>query len=207
MTDGQMTRDQMLTALERLGEVLMDRGIEGHLYVVGRAAIVLAYAGNELTFDIDARADPADEMLAAARDLAAELDLPDGWLNDAAAAFIPGIATDAGVAVLEKPGITVRAAPAEVVLAMKLLAAREKDVADVRLLADILSLRTGDEVWAVFEKHYSCDAIGGTSLLFPGESERALAMVRDMFGPVARPHRPDGPGNDEPPPVVRRPRR
>lgn len=177
-----MTREEMVAALTKLGEVLSHRGIDGHIYIVGRAAMVLAFHSDKLTRDIDAKLAPSEDVIAAATDVAGELELEANWLSDAAAAFIPGV-VEGGVPVLEVPGLTVRAAPAEVVLAMKLLAARRKDEDDIRQLAAMLDLRTVDEVWRIFQKYYALDAHGGRSLVFSDELQKARALVEDLFGP------------------------
>src|SRR5947209_1483852 len=97
--------------------------------------MAFAYMRDRVTRDIDAIVAHTEEVFAAAREVGVELDLPEEWLKDTAAAFLPDVQLDNGLVVFESPGITVRAAPAEVVLAMKLLAGRTKDLDDIRLLA------------------------------------------------------------------------
>lgn len=154
MKSEYLTRERMLAALERLGDVLQSRGVEAQLYIVGGAAMAFAYLSDRVTRDIDAIALPAEAVFDVARELIDELDLPEEWLNDTAKAFLPDVSLTDGQIVLERPGIVVRTAPAEVVLAMKLLAARAKDIADIRLLAAMLEITTSEGLWAVFLRYY-----------------------------------------------------
>ena len=177
MSEEYLTRERMLAALRRLGEVLVGRGIEADLYVVGGAAVAFAFLSDRVTRDIDAIVAPVDEVFAAARELTAELDLPDEWLNDTAKAFLPDVNLAQGPVVLHAPGIVVRTAPAEVVLAMKLLSARAKDVQDIRLLAKMLDLTTAEQVWQLFLRYYPSGHLIDHSRL----------LVDDMF-PTVQPH-------------------
>ncbi len=177
MSDDYLTREQMLTALRRLGEVLESRGVTGHLYVVGGAAIAFAYLNDRVTRDIDAIVAPTEDVFTAAREITEELGLPEEWLNDTARAFLPDVDTSQGTVALEAPGLVVRSAPAPVVLAMKLLAGRAKDVADIRLLAATLDLTKADDVWAVFLRYYPNGHL----------VDHARFIVEEIFGPLTAP--------------------
>ncbi len=85
-----MRRDEILRALTALGAELTERGLVADLYVVGGAAITLAYDERRATKDIDTVFVPKNEVYAAAARVAATLDLPDGWLNDAVKGFLLG---------------------------------------------------------------------------------------------------------------------
>ena len=151
----RMTRDRLLDALRHLGARLDERGIQGQIYVVGGAAMAFAYHSDRMTRDIDGIVAPEDAVFSAARELTEELKLPEEWINDTARAFLPEVAVDQGPIVLDVPGLVVRTAPAEVVLAMKILSARpEQDAPDIRFLADLLGLTRRDEVRDVFLRYY-----------------------------------------------------
>ena len=86
--------------------------------------------------------------------MAAELDLPEGWLNDAVKGFLSG-PDDGATPVLELPGLRVATASPRILLAMKVLAHRAgEDDADVRLLAGQLGLTTASAVLAVATEVY-----------------------------------------------------
>lgn len=150
-----LTRSQLHDALIELGRRLDARGINAQLYIVGGAAMAFAYQSERVTRDIDALVTPEDEVFEEARRMTDELGLPPEWLNDTARAFMPLIDPAVGPMVIDAPGIAVRAAPAEVVLAMKLFAARPaRDGDDVRTLCALLDITTAGQVWEVFLRHY-----------------------------------------------------
>jgi len=147
-------RAEIVDLLRKLAERLDARGLEGEMYVVGGAAIALAFDERRSTRDVDAVFEPKRAIYDAAAEIAAELDLPEGWLNDAVKGFLSG--PDAGaIPVLELPGLRVATASPRILLAMKVLAHRAgEDDADVRLLAGQLELRTASEVLAVATEVY-----------------------------------------------------
>lgn len=149
-----MNREEIRALLSELGRRLDTRGLVGELYVVGGAAIALVLDARRSTRDIDAIFEPKQAIYELAAAMADELDLPAGWLNDAAKGFIGGPDPDA-VAVLETPGLRVMAASPAIVLAMKVLAHRVgEDEEDVRLLASTLGLTRAVEVLEVAERVY-----------------------------------------------------
>jgi hypothetical protein len=149
-----MRREEITAALQMLGARLHKRGIEGELYVVGGAAIAMAFDARRATRDIDAVFEPKQEIDAAADEVGAELGLPPGWLNDGAKGFVAG-SDDEAATVLEVPGLRVLVASPRILLAMKVLAHRiGEDDDDVRLLAAELGLGTAGEVLAVAEEVY-----------------------------------------------------
>jgi hypothetical protein len=147
-------REEIVAALTALGARLSERGIEGEVYVVGGAAIAIAFDARRATRDIDAVFEPKRAVYAAADEVGAELGLPPGWLNDGAKGFIAGPDAEAS-AVLETPGLRVLVASPRILLAMKVLAHRiGEDDDDVRLLARKLELDDAAGVLAVAEEVY-----------------------------------------------------
>jgi hypothetical protein len=145
-------RSEIVAALTALGAVLDGRGLRGEMYVVGGAAIALAYDTRRATRDIDAVFEPKDAIYEAAAEVAEQLALPPGWLNDAVKGFLAGEDPRAAP-VLEVPGLRCLAASARMLLAMKVLAHRVGvDEQDVLLLADELGLSSASDVLAVAEE-------------------------------------------------------
>ncbi len=146
-----MDRAEIVAALTALAGRLDAEGIQGEMYVVGGAAIALAYAPRRVTRDIDAVFEPKMSIYRVAVAIADELGLPPGWLNDAAKAFLAGpdpMATPA----LDLPGLRCLVASPRMVLALKVLAHRVgEDDDDVKLLATMLELETAADVLAVAE--------------------------------------------------------
>ena len=77
-----MNRSEILAALVSLGERLASQGVLADLYLVGGAAMALAYDDRRSTRDIDAVFVPKMVVYEAAAQVAEEHGLPQGWLND-----------------------------------------------------------------------------------------------------------------------------
>jgi hypothetical protein len=78
-------------AFTALGERLARRGVVADVFVVGGAAMALAYDATRVTRDVDARFVPHGIVLEEARRVADELGLPPWWLNEQATAYISGM--------------------------------------------------------------------------------------------------------------------
>ena len=147
-----MDRYEILEALTAVGRVLHSRGIAGELYVVGGAAIALALDARRSTRDVDAVFEPKQAIYEAAAQVAGDLGLPPGWLNDAVKGFLAGPDPQAAP-VLEVPGLRCLAASPRMLLTLKVLAHRiGEDEGDVRLLARELGLARADDVLALVEE-------------------------------------------------------
>lgn len=147
-----MDRDEILSALTALADRLHSEDVQGEMYVVGGAAIALAYAPRRVTRDVDAVFEPKMAIYRAATAVAEELGLPPGWLNDAVKGFLAG-PDPLAAPVLDLPGLRCLTASPRMLLAMKVLAHRPgEDEADVRLLAGMVDLTTAADVLAVAEE-------------------------------------------------------
>jgi hypothetical protein len=140
-----LDRERLLQALRALDEELGLAQVRGEVFVVGGAAIALAYDARRSTMDVDAAFAPSAEVRAAAARVAERLDFEPDWLNDAAKAFMPGDDPDR-IGVYEGDHLSVAAASPRFLLTMKLLAARvERDQDDIRLLYELCGFTTADE--------------------------------------------------------------
>jgi hypothetical protein len=149
-----MDRGEIIEALTALAGELAQRGISAEMYVVGGAAIALAFDERRSTRDIDAVFEPKVVVYEAAASVGEQLGLSPGWLNDAVKGFLAG-ADPAAAPVLDLPGLRCLAASPETLLALKVLAHRVgEDEADLRLLADELGLESAEEVLAIAERTY-----------------------------------------------------
>ena len=146
------------------------------MYLVGGAAIALAYDGRRTTTDLDAVFEPKTVIYEAAARVALQFGLPATWLNDAVKGLIPPHDPESLVA-FEAPGICVSVASPRNILAMKVAAARvDRDEDDIRFLAGILGLTTADEILAVVADVWGAAA----SRLAP----KCCFFVQEMFSPV-----------------------
>jgi hypothetical protein len=164
-------RSEIVTALTALGAVLDARGATGELYMVGGAAIAMAFDQRRSTRDIDAVFEPKMIIYEAAAQVADQLGLPVGWLNDAVKGFL--VPDPEASPVLEVPGLRCLAASPRILLALKVLAHRVgEDDDDVLLLAGELGLSRADEVLAIAEEVFG-DRLDAAARFF----------VEELFAP------------------------
>ena len=167
----ELTVDRVTALLAELGERLAARGIEGEIYVVGGAAMMLAYDRSRMTRDIDAVGVPQEEIDVEANAMAADhRDIGPDWLSARVLPLLPrGVDADR-LQVLGGPGLTVNVASPRWLLAMKARAARgRRDLEDVWVLCQILGLRSVDEVWHI------CDTLWGDQMI----SEDIIELVSE----------------------------
>lgn len=143
-----LNRDAILGALTRLAQLLEARGVQGEMYLVGGAAMAVAYDARRATRDIDAVFAPKQAVYEAAQAVAEELGLPDNWLNDAVKLYLRGEDPEPQP-VLDLPGLRVQVASPRYLLALKLLASRREDESDIRLLLNQLHIQSVEESLAV----------------------------------------------------------
>jgi hypothetical protein len=120
-----------------LGEVAARLPAEGrqHLVVLAGGSL-LAWRGlRESTRGVDSLRPLAAELAQAADEVGAAHGLGVGWLNARAAAFIPlTLHVEDCAVLLDHPGLRVLGAPLDQVFLMKLYAARDRDLDDLRAL-------------------------------------------------------------------------
>jgi uncharacterized nucleotidyltransferase DUF6036 len=139
------TRARILAALQALGEELLREDVRGQIFIVGGAAIALAYSTRRVTKDIDAVFEPKAAIYKAAEKVAADLELPEDWLNDAVKGYMPG-ADEHPRPLPGIRGIEITTASPRYLLAMKLMAMRfGEDDEDIKLLLGECDIRTADE--------------------------------------------------------------
>lgn len=147
-------RRQILELLEDLADELEDQGVRADLFVVGGAAMALAYSPRRATEDLDAVFEPKRVVREAARRVASRRGLPDDWVNDAVKGFLPGSDPHATV-LFDRPGLRVRVASPRYLFAMKAAAARaERDADDLRFLFQESGFGSVDEALETVENFY-----------------------------------------------------
>ncbi len=148
--------EEIRRLLADLGRRLAAKGITARLFLVGGAALALAYNDRRATRDLDAVFEPKTEIYAEAALLAEEQGLPDDWLNDGVKGLLPDRAAAEVGSHFEAPGISVEVASPTYLFAMKAAAARaEIDADDLRFLANHLGLTDVEEAFALVEHYYS----------------------------------------------------
>jgi Nucleotidyltransferase of unknown function (DUF6036) len=150
----RFSRAEIIKALQALGDELSNRGVRGQIFIVGGAAMALAYSTRRVTKDIDAVFEPKSSIYEAAAKVAEELGLPEDWLNDAAKGFMPGEDHDARP-LPDIEGIEITTASPQYLLAMKLMAMRfGEDNEDIEVLIKECELGSAREVLELLERLY-----------------------------------------------------
>lgn len=151
-----LSREQILQLFAELNDELCRAGIRGDVFVVGGAAMVVAYDARPATRDVDAIWQPSSDVRAAAGRVARRHDdLDDDWLNDGVKGFLPG--DDRGVpkVVYDDECLTVSAGSPEYLLATKLMASRvSRDEDDILLLFQLCGYSTVAEGLEIVERYY-----------------------------------------------------
>lgn len=140
---------------------LSDEDVIGELYLVGGAAMALAFAARPSTNDVDAVFVPKETVRRLAREVAVDAGVPENWLNDAAKGFL----ADRGEFSpwLELSHLRVFIPVPEYLLAMKCIAFRLgpefRDEEDVRYLLRYLNLDRAEDALAIVERYFSAERI------------------------------------------------
>ena len=104
-----ITRQEIVKAFERLGQLAEARGMKVELALLGGALMVLVFEARDSTRDVDAvilTPSEAGTVRELAQIVADERGWPDDWLNEGAKGFLIGLSH--GPVVFKAPGIEVR---------------------------------------------------------------------------------------------------
>jgi hypothetical protein len=173
--DRPFSRDQIVELLRELGAELDGLGLRGEMFVVGGAAMALAYNIRRSTRDIDAVFEPKATIYQMAARIAQHHGLDRNWLNDSVKGLLPG-PDQAPQEVVELPGLRVSVASPRYLLALKVAAARvDRDADDIRFLAEVCGLRSAREILDLTE-----DIIGRHRPL----AAKVQFLVEEMFPTV-----------------------
>ena len=162
---------------QELSESLQSRGLQAQIFVVGGAAMALAYDHQRLTRDVDALFQPAREL----RDIAAEIGerhgLEPDWLNDGAKGYMPPN-DEHPQTVFESEALLVQVPSPEYLLAMKLHAARDdRDLNDAAQLYNRAGYTTPEQGVELLSRSYPPAMLTVRHRYVPYEvAERAAAL-------------------------------
>lgn len=151
-----LSRERILELFAELDEELAGQGIRGDVFIVGGAAMAVAYDARPATRDVDAIWRPSSEVrVAAARVAARHDDLATDWLNDGVKGFLPGDDTGERPVVYDGEWLTVAAASPEYLLATKIMASRvSRDEDDILLLYERCGLTTVEEGLDLVQRYF-----------------------------------------------------
>ncbi|MEO5818349.1 MAG: hypothetical protein ABIT20_23970 [Gemmatimonadaceae bacterium] len=136
-------------------------GVEAEVYVVGGAVMCIALDARDATRDVDAVFRPAKLVREASARVAATVDVPENWLNDA----VKGYLSQRGDfdPFLELAHLRVFVAHPRYLLAMKCMAMRLSeefhDLDDVRYLLRYLDITSTEEALAIVMQYFDAPQI------------------------------------------------
>ena len=166
-------RSELLALLDELAERLARRGVRAAVYVVGGAAMALEFDDRRSTRDIDSVIlEGHGPLIEEVRSIARLRGLPSTWLNDQASRYVASGDDPGRQVVFDHPSLSVAAASAERLLAMKLVAARASDVADIAALLSLIGITTVAEAELVLTEAFADRPL----------SNRARLIVEDLLG-------------------------
>lgn len=162
----QLSKNDILRALNRLGELAQAKGVVLELALYGGAVFTVVYGSRDSTKDVDAVARPSSLAQQLARKVAGEQGLPEDWLNEDVRQFLAGVeekrrlaSTDIG------PGLVVSVPTAAYLLALKVNACRAPlpgyagDQDDILFLVRKMRIKSFAEVEAVYKRFFPNDEI------------------------------------------------
>jgi hypothetical protein len=162
-----LDRAAIESLIAELGARCAAKGFDAELFLVGGAAMALAYSRLRTTRDLDAVFEPRTRVYEEARRLADDRGLPTDWLNDGVKGLLPDRSDTGPQVTFVSSGISVAIASAEYLFAMKAAAARqEADGADLLTLAGILHITTQAEAMAMVERFYDPSRLSAKSRFF-----------------------------------------
>jgi hypothetical protein len=182
--DGEFDRLQMIFLLKRVGALLRERGQFVRITIYGGAAIALTCFDARRSRDIDAVvADGGIAPFYSAVDAVAKrFKLAKTWMNQDVQGIINAIARqDLRRSRTDFGGLSVAYPSTRQLLAMKLFAAREKDVSDAVSLARKLGIRRRETLSAVLSSFFSDGA-----LRLREHDARVKGTIGAMLDAVAR---------------------
>jgi len=178
----KLTKELILVALRRIGELAQQQNIELELAIYGGCAMILAFDRRMLTRDVDAVFHPVESVRPLIQQVAEELSLPEAWLNDDVRQFLAPEGAMRKLP-LDLPGLKVTSPTASYILAMKALAGRRPlpgyagDEADLRFLIRKMNIRSVEEVQSHIDRYYPDDT----------PSESAIAMIAQIIKEETKP--------------------
>ena len=171
----ELNRDDLLDALGEVAAIMHRRGQHGRVYVVGGAAMMLAHSVNRATRDIDAAIEEGySAIIDAARIVAERRGWPRSWLNEGATVYMPRRDQRHGSTIFDHPALTVVAATAEHLLAMKATAARPVDRQDFEALLQQCNCTSLAQVEALVEATFPDEPLG------PRQQQWITAVIDDL---------------------------
>lgn len=172
MSDPQFSPDDVRRALDEFVDELVARGASSHIRVVGGAGVMIQAGRETLSRDIDALYSPSRQIDEAIRSVALSNNWAETWLNDAVNMYASNFDNDEDWEIhIARSGVTVSVAKCPLLLAMKLLAGRSRDIDDITLLLAACGITKLQGAVDVFDHYYPTESM----------KPRALRILDDLL--------------------------
>lgn len=149
-----INREKLINLLEEVSRELEKRELNATIFMVGGAAMSMAYNHDRVTRDVDALFVPAPKMREVIELVGERNDLEYDWLNDGAKGFMPGNDPNAQT-VYSSSSLTVYVPSREYLLAMKVHSGRgERDYNDAIHLTKQLGYTRAEQIEQLLVKYY-----------------------------------------------------
>jgi hypothetical protein len=171
----EFNRNEIEGALAELADELNAREIKAKIYVVGGAAMVLAFNARFATGDIDGSIVPSDDVLAVASRIGERRELGAEWLNDRASQFVPVFKEPDWQPIFKSGNVEIVAADERSMLAMKMRAGRgSRDRPDIAFLVRKCGITSVAEALELYESFFPEDPLPDRTLPLLDEAIEAL---------------------------------
>lgn len=168
MPDQEFTAKEMRDLLGDLDSELQRMGKAAVIFVVGGAAMALAYNAARATADIDATFEPRDVVLDAAAVVARRRNLDRHWLSEGVRDYMPPEPDDHPRSERIGPALVIEIASPEYVLAMKAMTTRQSDgdLTDAVFLCRLLGVSDGAALEGIVRRYFPDGQFGSQELFF-----------------------------------------
>jgi hypothetical protein len=171
IAEEQVNAAEIKRYLSELNEELHSMDVKGEICLYGGAVMALVYDARPDTKDVHAIFRPSAQIREAAARVAKANNLRPDWLNDAVKGFL---VPHKQRILFDFSNLKIFAPEPDYLLAMKAISARPDttDAADVRLLIDLLQMKTANQVLDIVEKYYPREQIKPATQFF----------IEELFG-------------------------
>ncbi len=149
-----LSKEQIIDLLNSINEELKSQDIRGEIFIVGGAAMCLAFDARKSTKDIDAVFAPTKNIRDIIKKIADQKGLSADWLNDSVKGFLSQNSESENLFNLSN--LSVSAPTANYIFAMKAISARfdSSDIDDLIFLIQRMNLKTAEEALEIVLKYY-----------------------------------------------------
>ena len=182
---GPLNAHNIISVLDALDKELAYDRARAEIYIAGGARMLFGMRSNRTTSDIDGIFRKGHGTLTKAiKKVGKRLDLPANWLNEQMTQSLPMRKDNNEVTLYHGKRLTVRGASPKHMLAMKVYAARDVDMGDIRVLAKRLKIEDTSEMARITKHVYE-----GSAACNDADITEKLDRISDSIPELKRNHR------------------